>query len=250
MLKLLIWGAPATKIYETGETLSNWYSIPYYTIEVEPYEGDSYFDDKIPNIPFDTGDLQSGSASQNMNRDPKSLAIENELKNTKVNPNLGVYGFLSDEEISTIMNTPQAIVVSQIPDNRLIEWSTHVVFLNNDEKKVVDWFSKKRSCRTCRSEFHLEDRPVIINELICPKCGTDLGIPDDAKPEYIRAQFKNFRLSHWRFKETASASGKLRILNSDRYKDLDSLVRQLDSYYGKFVEDNKSHIVETMREGL
>ena len=92
MLRLLIYGVPGTQIFEVGERLAEFHKLEYFTIEKVPEEHESYFDDKIKSVPFDTGDFMSGSESQNMVRDPKTLALDRELESIDASiPDAGPY---------------------------------------------------------------------------------------------------------------------------------------------------------------
>ena len=175
MLRLLIFGCPGSPVFELGEVLSDFYDLTYYTIEKVPDDHQSYFDDKIPEVLFDTGDFSSGSESQHMVRDPHSLRLEKELSEADASiPGSGEYeDCLTEEEHVLINNITQGIIATDIPDCMMIDWATHVVFLDADENQAIKWFMKRRKCPTCESMYHLEDKPPLVIEK-CDRCGSDL----------------------------------------------------------------------------
>jgi hypothetical protein len=224
-LRLIIWGTPGSSIFELGEKLSQFHRLDYYTIEKVPDEHDSYFDDHIPTVLFDTGDFSTGSASQHMVRNPQSLALDRELEiaNPSVPDSDGYEDSLGDDERAIIGSIEQGIVVTDIPDLFLLDWATHVLFLYSDEKIVIDWFSKRLKCFTCQSVYHLEEKPPKVRGK-CDRCGSPLGRQEQDEPALIKEQFKGWRNSFWKFEETAKKKEIFKILNIDDLRDFQDIL--------------------------
>jgi len=236
MLRLLIYGVPGTPVFELGERIAQFYETDYFTIENVPEERDSYFDDKIPEVSFDTGDFSTGSDSQHMVRDPSSLRLEQELGDADpIVPDSDFEDKLENEEIDCIYGMNQGVVATQIPDRDLINWSTHVVYLEGDEKRICDWFDKRRFCPVCESVYHLEDKvPLVLHR--CDRCGTDLIQKDDDHAGTIKEEFKVWRNSFWGFEETAKNQKKFKRINVEKIRDFDDLSSRVNLWVRKDFE--------------
>ena len=237
MLRLLLWGVPGTPVFELGERISSFYQIDYFTIENVPEEHDSYFDDKIPEVPFDTGDFMTGSESQHMVRDPGTLRQDLELSEEgPVVPDSDFNDKLNEEEIDYIYEMNQGVVATQIPDRELINWATHVIYLEGEEKKICNWFSKRRMCPSCNAVYHLEDKvPLVLHR--CDRCGTDLIQKDEDQFSVIKKEFKVWRNSFWGFEETSKAQNKFKRLNIEKLRDFNDLASRVNLWVrGDFEE--------------
>lgn len=233
MLRLLIIGISGTPIFETAERLSQFHNIPFLTFEINPYDGDSYFSDKIPEIRLDTNDMRAGSGSANMERDPGKMEKVKMLDRDKavVLP----YQSISDIELQSISQIDQGICVTQIPDTRLIDWSTHVCFLNCSDKNAIRWFSQRLKCPSCGNTHHLEDMPPKMYG-ICDRCGTDLIQQDEDRPEYIKQQFLEWRNLFWRFEMLSKRDGKFRAFAVDKFSSLEDLISRVNMSYRGHIE--------------
>jgi rRNA maturation endonuclease Nob1 len=234
---------PGSPIFEATEKLSSFHRLECLTIEHEPENCESYFDDKIPQINLDTGDLTSGSDAQQTVRDPRSSEIERKL--SEADPQVVPPGdfFLSKEDRAEIFNVKQGIIVSEIADFALCRWATHVVFLDVNEKSTLQWFAKRLKCYSCGATSHLEDKPPKI-EGICDRCGSDLKRMPQDDPELIRKQFHNFRNSFWKFQEYAKSECKYKRINVSRSKSFNSVVRSIDRFVNHAIEAPNWYNVE------
>lgn len=236
MLRLLIYGVPGTPVFELGERLSKFHELDYFTIEHFPDERETYFDDKIPEVAFDTGDFSSGSDSQHMVRDPGSLRREINLEEADPSvPDSEMTDELGRDEISCVQDMQQGVVATQIPDRELVEWATHVIFLEGDEKKIISWFSKRRLCPTCNAVYHLEEKVPLV-EHRCDRCGTDLAIKDEDAPENIKEEFKAWRNSFWAFEEMSKEQKKYKRVNIEKIKDFSDLASRVNLWTRKHIE--------------
>lgn len=252
MLRLLIYAVPGAPCFELGEKISDFYDLAYLSIEKVDEKEDSYFDDKIPEIPFDTGDFMSGSESQHFVRDPRSMRIDNELENASayISDPQDYDDVLSEDEISFVFqDLNQGIIATEIPDRRLIDWATHVIFLEADESGVVDWFSKRRFCPTCTNVHHLEDKPPTVKGK-CDRCGSDLARRPEDAPEEIKAQFKAWRNGFWKFEETAKQKEIYKRLNVSKLRDFQDLCSRVNLWVRNDIEYRSDNWWDTAKEIL
>ena len=234
MIRLLIWGSPGTPIFEVGERISGFHGLDFFTIEREPEDVDSYFDDKIPERTLDTGDMTSGSESQRMVRNPKTMDIEKHID--KVDPDVAYeVDPLSREEKYELFKVRQGVIVTEIPGPFLLRWANRVVFLESDADNAIKWFRKRRKCMTCGSVFHLEEKPPLVPG-ICDRCGTDLKRKPEDSPRAVRDQYRNWRNDFWRFKEEASTSGCFCRISVDDRGTLEEIIREIDRDASPLVE--------------
>jgi len=239
-LRLLIFGTAGTPIFELGERIASFHELDYYTIEHVPEEHDSYFDnDRIPSVNFDTGDFMTGSDSQHMVRDPGSLRRDLELEDADPGvPDSDFDDRLNPEEINCVYDMKQGVVATQIPDRDLVKWATHVIFLKGDEKKIMAWFSKRRSCPTCNAVYHMEEKVPVVNHR-CDRCGTDIIQKDEDQAEKIKQEFKAWRNAFWGFEETAKEHRHYKKIDIEKMRDFDDLASRVNLWVRKEIEIKK-----------
>lgn len=227
MLRLLIYGVSGTPIFECGERLSSFYDLPLLTFELRPYLGDSYFDDKIPSIHLDMGDMGAGSSQSQLARD---FGMSSKIKGLDTNhPVILPCRSVSDSELSSLLGYDQGICVTQIPDIRLVDWATDVVFFNCSDKNAISWFSKRLKCPSCGNVHHLEDLPPRLSG-ICDRCGTDLiRLPEDS-PKFVASQFREWRNMFWRF-EMYSKRKSFKAFAVDKFDKMLDLFNRVGGEY-------------------
>jgi len=233
MIRLLLYGLPGTPVFEVGQRISEFHDLEFYTIEKEPFEGENYFaNTTIPEITLDTGDMSSGSAQQQFVRDPASME-----KDKILDEPCGVAidsVSLSSSEIEIINGIDQGVICTEIPDTRLVDWSTHVIFFNASEKRAISWFSMRQKCISCGTVHHLEDKPSrYLN--VCDRCGTDLITREEDSPASIRAQFMNWRQAFWRMKVRGEQQDKLNTYAVDKFESLDDIITRVNRDYRGYI---------------
>ena len=228
MIRLLIIGMPGTPVYEIGQKISEFHEIDFITLERLPEEMDSYWDDKIPEMRMDTGDMGSGSESQQYARDPMAEEKDKVLDSVSVDP----ASSLSDEEKLEVFSVPQGILASEIPDEALVRWSTDVLFLDADDEEAVSWFKKRRKCPTCNTVFHIEDKPPTIPG-ICDRCGTDLKRKKEDHPKTIRKQYHVWREDFRESLELARQDSRFLKIHVLNYESLDKMVLRVEKWLKK-----------------
>jgi len=228
-IRLLLAGSPGSPIFEVGDRLADFHNVDFFTIEYSPEDQDSYFEDSIPQIDLDVGDFKSGSESQHLDRDIKSIIKEKSIDRAEP----GIFSckdfYLDEKDKFEIFQIKNGIISTEMADNVLCQWATHVVFFEAEEELAISWFSKRLKCNTCDATFHLEERPPNYPN-ICDRCGSDLYRMQKDNPKEIKKQFKNFRNSFWKFKELAKKSCKYTTINMDKFKNVQSIIKHIDLF--------------------
>ncbi len=100
------------------------------------------------------------------------------------------YGFMLD-------GFPRTVSQAEALDELLAEHDLEVdVVLNYDlpVETVVRRLSGRRTCRSCKTTFHVETKPPKV-EGVCDKCGGELFQRDDDKADSIRVRLKAYEES-------------------------------------------------------
>jgi len=235
MIRLLVYGLPGTPVFEVSQRFSEFHNLGFYTIEKEPFEGEDYFSNtKIPEISLDTGDMSSGSERSQAVRDPGASA-KDRILDAPCSVSVD-YVSIDSSEFDMINDIDQGVVCTEIPDTRLVDWATHVIFFNASEKRAIDWFSKRLKCISCGNVHHLEDKPSRVSG-ICDRCGTDLIARKDDSPDSVKRQFMNWRQAFWRVKLSAEKQEKLHIYAVEKFVDLQQLIDKVNRDHKSFVDN-------------
>jgi len=236
-IRLLVFGLPGTPCFEVSERFTDFHELPFYTVERIPETQESYFDDKIPEINFDTGDQSSGSAQSRMVRDP-GAARKDKLLDEDCDVGID-YMSLTTEELAEINAEDQGVVCTEIPDTRLVDWATHVIFFNASEKHAIQWFSERRKCPSCKTVFHLVDKPPRFPN-VCDRCGTDLIHREEDTQDSVKRQFMAWRHAFWRLKLTSENQDKLHTYSVDKFDSLKQLIDKVNRDYKGFIGNTKN----------
>ena len=224
MIRLLLYGMPATPVYEISEKLSDFHDVDLFTIEREP-DREDYWSDKIPDLKIDTGDMTSGSASQQMDRDPMALERDEAMDSETMKAE----DPLSQDEVSDILTIPYGILVTEIPDVSLVSWATHILFVDSDEEAAIRWFKDRRKCPTCDTVFHLKEKPPKVPG-ICDRCGTDLKRRVEDHPLRARKQYRNWRADFNEMSNLAKKNKYYLRFRCDSYENVDAMVDRVEKW--------------------
>lgn len=229
--RLVIYGMPGTPIYELGNFLSDFFGAELYIIQRNDINkaGDMYFADKIPEVRFDTGDLNAGSESKSMIRDPgsedKNKAMEN-VSRPYIFP-------LTNDEKSALSYLKSGILCTEVPDDYLADWGDGFVFLDADEENAIRWFKDRRKCFTCGTVFHMQDRPSKVPG-ICDRCGTDLQKKYEDQSALVANQFYNWKRDFKKFLKITEKCPFIRI-KVDKQNSFDDISRKVYRWVRKRV---------------
>jgi adenylate kinase len=67
-----------------------------------------------------------------------------------------------------------------------------VLYLNVSDQVVIDRLAGRRMCRKCGASYHVKFMPS-AKEDVCDKCGGELYLRDDDKPETVRNRLAAYR---------------------------------------------------------
>lgn len=247
MLRLLGIGISGTPLMEVFERISEFHDIPYFTFETVPYTEQSYFSapadgalycnsDQISEITLDTNDLSSGSGQCQQTRDPRGMEVNKQL--SSLSPIVIPYRSVDDAELAAISEYDQWFCATMIPDERLIDLATHVIFFNISDKGAIDWFSKRRKCMSCGNVHHLEDKPSRLPN-VCDRCGTEMVIKPEDEPKAIKRQFQEWRNLFWRFEMKAKAKDCFRVYAVEKFADINELILKVNRDYRGLIVKKK-----------
>ena len=185
---------------------------------------------------MDTGDFSEGSESQHFVRSPGALKIDKYIEESDPSvPDSESSDQLDENEIDNINGMKQGIIATQIPDRRLVEWATHVLYLEGDEFKIINWFSKRRHCPVCQAFYHMDEKVPVVKHR-CDRCGTDLIHKEEDDPQNIKEEFKCWRNSFWAFEEMAKHQKKFKMINIEKMKSFDDLTSRVNLWVRDHIE--------------
>jgi adenylate kinase len=88
-------------------------------------------------------------------------------------------------------NEEQAKALKKILEEREEELN-YVLYVDIDDKILIERLSKRRTCPECGAVYHLEFNPP-KEDLICDQCGTKLIQRRDDKPKVIKKRLEVYR---------------------------------------------------------
>lgn len=222
-MRVTIIGRPFTPIHELGMELARYYDLDFITLENSDAPATGYFDDKIDEVRFDTGDMTSGSGSQQYVRDPMAEEKQKAIKEYNI-PETSQADF-TQEEKDQISFVEVGILSTEVPDYCLINWSDIIIFLESPAKEAKEWLSNRRRCPTCLSTFHLKDSPPKVSGC-CDRCGTDLIRQECDTPKNVRLLYENWERIFRKFLLEVKKSNKLGVISVTKSKDFEDIVNK------------------------
>ena len=87
---------------------------------------------------------------------------------------------------------PRTIPQAEVLDKALTELGDKVDFAINvdvPDENIINRMSGRRACVTCGATYHVVYAPTKV-EGVCDKCGSNLIIRDDDKPETVKARLE------------------------------------------------------------
>lgn len=232
--RVLIFGLPGTPIHEIGNRFAEKFDLDLIEITRSYEDEEDYFDDKIPELTFDTGDLLSGSESQQMVRDPSAEEYQKSIDEAKIP--VADDEPLSDQERIELFSYESGVIVTELGEPDLVKWAESssgnfgIFYLEANEKKAINWFQHVRKCKTCGAVYHLEERPPIVNG-VCDRCGSyDLMAKPENHPKEIRKQYNLWKKEFAPMEKMAKMTGQLFSIDMDDYRSIDSMIRDMVKY--------------------
>jgi adenylate kinase len=118
--------------------------------------------------------------------------VPDEIVNGVVGERLG----RSDLENGFILDgfprsTPQAEFLDGFLEEHGLKLD-YVIHVTLDDEAIVERLSNRRSCPSCGEVYHLVSKPP-KREGICDRCGAELMLRDDDRPDVIRNRLEVYR---------------------------------------------------------
>lgn len=231
-VRIVVIGSAFTPIFELGERIAEYHNLDFLTIEASAAESYDYFGDNIPAAYLDTGDLTSGSASQQYSRDPSDWAKMREMSEIYVD---SPADNLSDEERFNLQDEHFCVVSSEIPDQYLATWADAVILLTTDESHAIEWINKRRVCGGCGAVYHLSERPT-QRKGYCDRCGTHVFQVERDLPVNVRAQYRLWSRQLWSIETAMRKRGNYVKVDVDQFNSLTDIVYQVDRVLRKILK--------------
>jgi adenylate kinase family enzyme len=222
-IRILLYGLPGTSIHALSQKIGEMHNLDVFTVLKDPEEK-GYVEDKIEDKRLDTGDMSSGSESQQMARDLRASEKDRKMDSVSVTE----VDDLTEEELNEIYAETQGICATEVGDARLVEWATHVILLDAETDMAVQWFSGRRKCFTCGSIYHLEDKPSKVAG-ICDRCGTDLRKKTTDNKEVVEAVYAEWHRLFLDIKDMSKKKNFLKI-RVDRARDFEHIFLAADRW--------------------
>jgi len=153
--------------------------------------------------------------------------VPDEIVNGVVGERLGK----SDLENGFILDgfprsTPQAEFLDRYLEEHGLKLD-YVIHVTLDDEAIVERLSNRRNCPSCGEVYHLVSKPP-EKEGVCDRCGSELVLRDDDKPEVIRNRLEVYREKTRPLLERYGERGLVREVPGDYPLDrLPELLRKL-----------------------
>jgi len=117
----------------------------------------------------------------------RGALVSDQLVSRVIEKNVDKGGFLLD---GYPRNLDQAKELDEILKRKSSDVDS-VIYLDIDEQTIVDRLSKRRVCKSCGANYHLESLPS-KKEGICDRCGNELVQRSDDDPQVIKKRWAIF----------------------------------------------------------
>jgi len=117
----------------------------------------------------------------------RGTLVPDQLVSRVIEENVDKSGFLLD---GYPRNLDQAKELDEILKRKSSDIDS-VIYLDIDEQTIVDRLSKRRVCKSCGANYHLESLPS-KKEGICDRCGNELVQRSDDDPQVVKKRWAVF----------------------------------------------------------
>jgi len=117
----------------------------------------------------------------------RGALVSDQLVSRVIEKNVDKGGFLLD---GYPRNLDQAKELDEILKRKSSDVDS-VIYLDIDEQTIVDRLSKRRVCKSCGANYHLESLPS-KKEGICDRCGNELVQRSDDDPQVVKKRWAVF----------------------------------------------------------
>ena len=158
----------------------------------------------------------------------KGLLVPDDVVSMVVEENINVPDFVLD---GYPRNVAQAKNLDDILARKNINLNI-VIYLDVNEDTAIKRLSRRRICRICEINYHLENMPP-KREGICDMCGKQLIQRDDDRPEVIKRRWLVFQNENARLLEYYTQQNKL--ITIDATRDAEEVFQDIE----KILNDGK-----------
>ncbi|MFH1875474.1 MAG: adenylate kinase [Candidatus Omnitrophota bacterium] len=144
----------------------------------------------------------------------RGLLVSDELVSRVIEENVDNEGFILD---GYPRNLAQAKVLDSIFKKKKIEYDAFI-YLEVDEKTLINRLSKRLVCKKCGANYHIENMPPKSTG-ICDLCGDELIQRKDDTPEVIRKRLEVFVGQSQAILDFYKSQGKFIEVNASAEKD-------------------------------
>ena len=191
-MKLMFLGAPGAGKGTQAEKISEKYGIPSIStgaILREAAAGGSELGMKAKSF-MDTGALV-----------PDDVVIG--LVKERIAKDDCKKGFILD-------GFPRTVPQAQALDDMGVKMDA-VISIEIDDDDIVERMGGRRLCKKCGTAYHTKYIPTKV-EGVCDKCGGELYVRDDDKPEVVKGRLKTYHSQTEPLKDFYAAKGKLSLV--------------------------------------
>lgn len=144
----------------------------------------------------------------------KGLLVPDKLAYKVIEANLSGDDLLLD---GYPRNLNQAVVLEDILKKKGKDIDVFI-YLEIDEETIVNRLSKRRVCKECGANYHLENMPPKIKD-VCDLCQGKLFQRDDDQPQVIKQRWQVFQQESQKLLDFYAQRGKLLKVDSRGNKD-------------------------------
>ncbi|MDD5194503.1 MAG: adenylate kinase [Candidatus Omnitrophica bacterium] len=144
----------------------------------------------------------------------KGLLVPDELVSRVIEQNINNGSFILD---GYPRNVSQAIALDQIMKNKEVDYDAFI-YLDVDEKTIIDRLSKRLVCKGCGANYHLVNMPP-KKDGVCDSCQGELIQRKDDTPEVIKKRLEVFLKESRSILDFYQKHGKLIKVNASGDKD-------------------------------
>ncbi len=105
----------------------------------------------------------------------------------------------------------------------------YVIHVTLDDEAIVKRLSNRRSCPSCGEVYHLVSKPP-KKKGVCDKCGSELILRDDDRPDVIRNRLEVYREKTQPLLDRYAKKGLIKEVSGDH--PMDKLPEQLKKVLG------------------
>ncbi len=198
-MKLIIFGAPGSGKGTQAKVISEYFDLERVSlgdILRQEVKSDSALGQKVKSYM------------------EKGLLVPDDLIIRVIEEHIGAKGFILD-------GYPRNLNQAQALDDILKKHDIQIdafIYLDVDEGTIVDRLSKRRVCKNCHANYHLENMPPKTAG-VCDSCGHPLVQRKDDNPETIKKRWQVFIDESQAILDFYEAKDKLVKVNGQLDKD-------------------------------